>query len=263
MSANEGRMAGRRAFVTGAGSGLGRATAVAMAREGASVCLCDFDGDAAQRAADDIREAGGTTVVVACDVTDAAALDRALDTAEAALGPIDALCCNAGIAVPKDVPATAVDEWRRTMDINLGGVWNGCRSLIGRARARNSPAAIVNTASVNAFFVEPELAAYCASKGGVIALTRALALDYARDGVRVNCVCPGYMETGMTAPFFGEGEAGAAQRRVAGAHHALGRIAEPEEVAEVVVFLASDEASFMTGAAVVVDGGMSIGARIL
>ena len=95
------------------------------------------------------------------------------------------------------------------MDINLGGVWNGCRSLIGRARARNSPAAIVNTASVNAFFVEPELAAYCASKGGVIALTRALALDYARDGVRVNCVCPGYMETGMTAPFFGEGEAGA------------------------------------------------------
>ncbi len=196
---------------------------------------------------------------MACDVTDAAAVDRALDVAEAALGPIDALCCNAGIALPGDAPATATDVWRRTLDVNLGGVWNGCRSLIGRARARNAPAAIVNTASVNAFFVEPDLAAYCASKGGVLGLTRALALDYARDGIRVNCVCPGYMETGMTAPFFGEGDEGAASRRAAGAQHAMGRIARPEEVAEVVVFLASDEASFMTGAAVVVDGGMSIG----
>ena len=263
MSAAEGRMAGRRAFITGAGSGLGRATAVAMAREGASVCLSDIDGDAAQRAADAITGAGGTAVGVACDVADATALDRALDAAEEAIGPIDALCCNAGIALPNDLPGTAADGWRRTMDINLGGVWNGCRSVIGRARARNAPASIVNTASVNAFFVEPDFAAYCASKGGVLALTRALALDYARHGIRVNCVCPGYMETGMTAPLFGEGDEGAEARRVAGAQHAMNRIAQPEEVAEVVVFLASEEASFMTGAAVVVDGGMSIGCRIV
>ena len=263
MSAAEGRMAGRRAFITGAGSGLGRATAVAMAREGASVCLCDIDGDAAQRAADAISGTGATAVAVACDVADAAALNRAIDTAEHALGPIDALCCNAGIAPPVDVPSTSADVWRRTLGVNLGGVWNGCRSVIGRARARNAPAAIVNTASVNAFFVEPDFAAYCASKGGVLALTRALALDYARHGIRVNCVCPGYMETGMTAPLFGDGDAGDEARRFAGAQHAMGRIGQPEEVAEVVVFLASDEASFMTGAAVVVDGGMSIGNRIV
>lgn len=256
-------MTGRRAFVTGAGSGLGRATAVVMAREGASVCLCDLDADAARRAAQAIRAGGGTAVAVACDVADAVAMERALDEAEEALGPIDALCCNAGIALPKDAPSTSTAEWRRTLDINLGGVWNGCRSVIGRARARNATAAIVNTASVNAFFVEPDFVAYCASKGGVLALTRALALDYARDGIRVNCVCPGYMDTGMTAPWFGVGDEGAEARRVAGEQHAMGRIAQPEEVAEVVVFLASEEASFMTGAAVVVDGGMSIGCRIV
>ena len=116
---------------------------------------------------------------------------------------------------------------------------------------------------MNAFYVEPGFTAYGASKGGVEALTRALALDWARSGIRVNCVCPGYMDTGMVAPFFGDGEAGEAARRAAGDLHAVGRIAQPEEVAEVVVFLASDEASFMTGAAVVVDGGMSIGNRIV
>jgi NAD(P)-dependent dehydrogenase (short-subunit alcohol dehydrogenase family) len=263
MNAAGGWLTGRRAFVTGAASGLGRATAVAMAREGAAVCVCDIDGDGAQHVARTITDAGFTAFAATCDVADAAAMDAALDAAEEALGPIDTLFCNAGIALPKDVPSTSVAEWRRTLDINLGGVWNGCRSVIGRTRARKAPASIVNTASVNAFFVEPEFAAYCASKGGVLALTRALALDYARDGIRVNCVCPGYMDTGMVAPFFGAGDAGVEARRVAGEQHAMGRIGQPEEVAEVVVFLASDEASFVTGAAVVVDGGMSIGNRIV
>ena len=142
-------------------------------------------------------------------------------------------------------------------------MWNGCHSVIRRARERHGPASIVNTASVNAFFVEPEFPAYCASKGGVVGLTRALALDYAADGIRVNCVCPGYMDTGMVAPLFGDGAAGSEASRLAGELHAIGRIARPEEVGEVVVFLASDEASFVTGAAVVVDGGMSIGSRII
>ena len=262
MSAAEGRMAGRRAFITGAGSGLGRATAVAMAREGASVCLSDIDGDAAQRAAEAITGAGGTAVAVACDVADATALYRALDAAEQAIGPIDALCCNAGIALPNDLPATAVDGWRRTMDINLGGVWNGCRSVIGRARARNAPASIVNTASVNAFFVEPDFAAYCASKGGVLALTGrspSTTLGMASGELRL----PGLHGDRHDRALFGEGEEGAEARCVAGAQHAMNRIAQPEEVAEVVVFLASEEASFMMGAAVVVDGGMSIGCRIV
>jgi NAD(P)-dependent dehydrogenase (short-subunit alcohol dehydrogenase family) len=263
MTGAGGWLTGRRAFVTGAASGLGRATAIAMAREGASVCVCDLDGNGAQRVSETITASGSTALAVACDVADAAAMDAALDAAEEALGPIDTLSCNAGIVLPKDIPSTSAAEWRRVLDINLGGVWNACRSVIGRARARHALVSIVNTASVNAFFAEPDFAAYCASKGGVLALTRALALDYARDGIRVNCVCPGYMDTSMVAPFFGEGEDGVEARRVAGEQHAMGRIGQPEEVAEVVVFLASDEASFVTGAAVVVDGGMSIGHRIV
>jgi NAD(P)-dependent dehydrogenase (short-subunit alcohol dehydrogenase family) len=258
-----GCLEGRRAFVTGGASGLGRATAQAMAREGAAVAVCDVDHEGAASVARVIRETGAIALAITCDVAEPAAVDAALDEAEAALGAVDTLFCNAGIALPTDVSSTSVADWQRTLDINLGGVWNGCRSLIRRVRARGGTAAIVNTASVNAFFVEPEFAAYCASKGGVLALTRALALDYARHGIRINCVCPGYMDTGMVAPFFGEGDVGEAARRAAGQQHAMGRIARPEEVAEVVVFLASDEASFMTGAAFVVDGGMSIGSRIV
>ena len=258
-----GVLEGRRAFVTGAASGLGQATARAMAREGAAVAACDVRRAGADAVADELRASGAIAVAVACDVADAAAVDRALDEAEAAIGPVDTLFCNAGIAIEGNVPSASVTDWQRTLDVNLGGVWNGCRSVIRRVAARGGTAAIVNTASVNAFFVEPDFPAYCASKGGVTALTRALALDWARHGIRVNCVCPGYMDTAMVAPFFGDGEAGAAARRAAGELHALGRIARPEEVAEVVVFLASDEASFMTGAAVVVDGGMSIGNRIV
>jgi NAD(P)-dependent dehydrogenase (short-subunit alcohol dehydrogenase family) len=131
---------------------------------------------------------------------------------------------------------------------------------VRRARAAGRPAAIVNVASINAFYADADIPAYCASKGSVLALTRAMALDHAREGVRVNCVCPGYVDTPLLQGFLDTQPDPAAALREAERLHALGRIGRPEEIASVLVFLASDAASFVTGAAVVVDGGMTIGA---
>lgn len=257
------RVAGKVAMVTGAGSGIGRATAQLLAREGASVCVCDVDGDRASTVSSELAEEGLAAVGIACDVAMSSTVDSAFTVAEERFGPIDILHNNAGIALPKDGPSTTVEEWHRTLAVNLTGVWNGCRAFISRARSSGRGGVIVNTASVNAFFVEPEFAAYCATKGGVLGLTRALALDHAAHGIRVNCICPGYVETSMTSPFFESSANPQASRRIAAEAHALGRIAQPEELAQAVLFLASDDGSFVTGAAMVVDGGMSIGHRIV
>jgi NAD(P)-dependent dehydrogenase (short-subunit alcohol dehydrogenase family) len=258
-----GLLEGKTALVTGGGSGIGRATCLAMAREGAAVVAADLDPARAQTTSDEIEASGGRAAPAGCDVADEASVAAAFDLAEARFGPVNALFNNAGICVVKDITQTTFSEWQRTLDVNLGGVWNGSRCFIERARARGGGGAIVNTASVNAFYVEPEIAAYCASKAGVVGLTRALALDHGHEGIRVNCICPGYTETGMTGPMFDATPDPAAARAEAGKLHALGRIASPDEIAQAVVFLASDRASFLTGAAVVADGGMSIGVRVI
>ena len=261
------RLGDKVVIVTGAGSGIGRATSRLMAEAGASVCVCDLDGARAAAVSEAICAAGGRSMSCSCDVADSDAVEAMFDAVEMTLGPVDIIHNNAGIAIGKDGPSTSAEEWQRTLAVNLGGVWNGCRSFITRARKASRGGVIVNTASVNAFFVEPDFAAYCATKGGVLALTRALAIDHAAEGIRVNCICPGYVDSGMTAPFFDASDDPDAARRVAeGAETgvaAIGRIAQPEELARAVVFLASDSASFMTGAAMVVDGGMSIGLRIV
>ena len=257
-----GCLEGRRAFITGAAGGLGRATAQAMAREGAAVGVCDVRRRDAEAVAAELIGDGATAVAIACDVADAAAVEAAMDEAEAAIGAIDTLCCNAGVALLGDVPTASFADWQRTLDVNLGGVWNGCRSLIRRVVERGGTAAIVNTSSVNAFFVEPLSAAYCASKGGVSALTRALALDYARHGIRVNCVCPGYMDTGMVAPFFGDGDAGDAARKPPASCTRSAASGGPRRWPRWSCSSPRTEASFMTGAAFVVDGGMTIGKGI-
>jgi NAD(P)-dependent dehydrogenase (short-subunit alcohol dehydrogenase family) len=258
-----GLLDGKIALVTGAGSGIGRATAKAMASEGAKVVAADLEPARAEETGGEIEALGGQAAGVGCDVADEAALEATFDEAERRFGAVNVLFNNAGICVVKDITQTTFDEWQRTLAVNLGGVWNGSRTFIRRARARGQGGAIVNTASVNAFYVEPEIAAYCASKAGVVGLTRALALDHGGEGIRVNCVCPGYTETGMTGPMFDATPDPAGARAEAGRLHALGRIASPAEIAQAVVFLASDRASFLTGAAVVADGGMSIGIRIV
>ncbi len=257
-----GRLAGTRAIVTGAGSGIGRASALALADAGAAVLVGDIDGATAAETAALIADRGGRALAGVADVADAAAVARLFDEAEAGLGgPVEVIHVNAGIEIDHDILATTAAEWQRTLDVNLTGVFNGATELVRRARRHGVPGSIIATASVNGFYADAGLPAYCATKGAVIALIRAMALDHAREGIRASCICPGFVETPLVTRFFDAQPDPLAARANAGALHALGRIGQPREIAEVVVFLASSDASFVTGAALVVDGGMTIGQR--
>jgi len=166
--------------------------------------------------------------------------------------------CNAATDFAGTVEDTSPEDWARVLSINLTGVYLCARAAIPRMR-RLGGGSIVNIASVNAFWLEPELAAYATAKGGVIALTRSIAIDGGRDGIRCNCVCPGYIDTGMAQRYFDLQPEPSAARAQAGRLHALGRLGQPEEVAAVVAFLASEESSFCTAQPFIVDGGLSAG----
>jgi NAD(P)-dependent dehydrogenase (short-subunit alcohol dehydrogenase family) len=255
-------LADRIAVVTGGGGGIGAASSRALARAGAAVAVLDLSKPDAEASADTVREEGGRAIALACDVSDPDQVGQAFAVVGERLGLPDILFNNAGVVGPEaTAPDTPIAEFDRCIAVNLRAAFICSGELIRGLRAAGRPGAIVNTASVNAVFAEPGFPAYVASKGGIAALTRALALDHAAEGIRVNCVCPGYVETPMTRSLFevgGEGGIGAVARM-----HAVNRVAQPEEIAEVVVFLCSDAASFVVGASVMVDGGMSIGARVL
>jgi NAD(P)-dependent dehydrogenase (short-subunit alcohol dehydrogenase family) len=159
--------------------------------------------------------------------------------------------------VNKTVEDTTVEEWNHEMAVNVGGIFLCAKFFL--PSLRRSKGCIINMASVNGFFVEPQCAGYCATKGAIIALTKAMAIDHGKEGIRVNCICPGYIDAGLAWGYFEVQPDPAAARAAAGKLHALWRIGKPEEVARVAVFLASDDASFMTGSAVVVDGGFGSG----
>ncbi len=250
-------MQGKVAVVTGSATGIGRAIAERLASEGALALCADIDGGGVEQTATRIRDAGGSAESYTCDVADPADVERLMAAAEARGGP-NALVSNAAIQYERTVEDTPPEDWDRVLGINLKSVYLCARAAIPRMRALGG-GSIVNMASVNGFWVEPSLGAYCAAKGGVINLTRAIALDFGRFGIRCNCICPGYIDTGMAQRYFEVQDDPAAAREEAGRMHALGRIGQPEEIAAMALFLCSDESSFCTAQPFIVDGGLSAG----
>jgi NAD(P)-dependent dehydrogenase (short-subunit alcohol dehydrogenase family) len=247
----------RVAVITGGGGGIGAATARRFAAAGAKIALLDLADT--EQVVGELRDSGAEAEGWRCDVTQESSIRDAFDAIASTFGTPDVLFNNAGIVGPEEtVDATDPAELERCFAVNIRGVYL-CSSAFVRALRRESlPGSIVNTASVNAVFAEPGYAAYIATKGAVTSLTRAMGLHHVKHGIRVNCVCPGYVDTPMTAA---QGLSESELDAMVG-WHPIGRLARPDEIAEVVTFLASDAASFMVGASVMVDGGMSIGAQL-
>ena len=251
------KLEGRISIITGSASGIGRASAVEFAKEGALVVVADINLEGAEETARQIKSAGGAALAVKTDVSDPESVQALVDQTLRTFGRINVLFNNAAIQVNKTVEDTTFEEWTREININLGGVFLCSKYSI--PHLRKTRGCIVNMASVNGFFVEPMCAGYCATKGGIIALTKAMAIDHGKEGIRVNCICPGYIDAGLAWGYFEVQPDPAGARKAAGKLHALWRVGQPEEVARVAVFLASQDASFMTGAAVEVSGGFGAG----
>ncbi len=249
------RLAGKVALITGAGSGIGRETATRFARESARVVAVDVNEDSANVTVESIRSGGGEAMAVRADVSVGADCERMVAQAEERFGRLDVLFNNAGISHIDDDDAEATDEsvWDLTMAVNVRGVFLGCKYGIPALR-RAGGGSIVNTASFVALLgaATPQLA-YTASKGAVLSLSRELAVIHAREGIRVNALCPGPLRTELLMKYL-DTEAKRQRRLV---HVPMGRFGEADEIAQAVVFLASDESSYVTGTAFSVDGGIT------
>lgn len=246
---------GKSALVTGGASGIGRATALAFAREGARVAVADILEEAAQNTVSEIKAMGGQALAIACDVTDDDAVKAMITRAVDAFGGLDCAFNNAGIA-PYQVNAggqkiadVAPEAWRRLIDVNLTGVWLCLRHEVAQMRAQGSGGVIINTASILGLVGTATSSAYVAAKHGVVGLTKTAAADHAEDNIRVNAVCPGYIETPMTE----ETMRRRGERILA--RVPMARMGKAREIAEAVIWLCSPKASFVTGVSWAVDGG--------
>jgi NAD(P)-dependent dehydrogenase (short-subunit alcohol dehydrogenase family) len=248
------RLAGKVAIITGAASGLGRASAKLFAEQGASVVVADRDGAGGLETVTQIRDTGGQAEFIETDVAVADDVDAMVAKAVTCFGKLDVLFNNAGIAIRKPVADLSEDEWDRCIDTNLKGVFLGSKSAIPEM-IRGGGGSIINTASIYGVVGGRTRAAYSASKGGIVNLTRSMALDYASQNIRVNCICPGFVETPLLKKILGT----EAEFQALVDMHPMGRLGRPIETAYAAVYLASDEAAFTTGIALPVDGGYTAG----
>ncbi len=246
----------RAVIVTGAGSGIGRATAERFGREGARVLCVDLDGDSVAATAESITSAGGTAHAHRADVGVRTEVDGFVDECARRFGAVDVLVNNAGVNLPGVFHEVSDETIDRTLAVNLKGPMYACRAAIKHMLAQGK-GSIVNVSSVNGVVAEPFLSIYAASKGGILMLTRGIALDYAKQGIRANVVCPGWVDTPINY---------AHAEMLGGLQHVydtidsfqpIGRPGEPSEIANLIAFLASDEASFITGSVMLADGGMT------
>jgi len=240
---------GKVAIVTGGASGIGRATAMLFAREGAKVVIADYNPAGGQETLGMIKEEGGDATFIETDVSKPEDVERMVEETVTIYGRLDILFNNAGVAETAKVTEASLDHWERVLAINLRGVLLGCKYGIPKM-IESGGGSIINTASIAAEVGFNETAAYVASKHGIEGLTKTIALDYAAEGIRANTVCPGVIRTPMVMEALDE-----AARKYVVSLHPLGRMGEPEEVAEAVLFLASERSSFITGTCLFVDGG--------
>jgi NAD(P)-dependent dehydrogenase (short-subunit alcohol dehydrogenase family) len=260
-----GRLKGRVAIITGANSGIGRATARLFAREGAKVVCCDIQETISPRIDQLIKDKeGGQAVFANIDVTRQEDCDRMVKTALDSFGDVDILYNNAGAGVRKKLHEQSDEEWNFVLNTNLNAMFRGARAVLPHFIKKKS-GNIVTTASTFGLLASAEYPGYCATKAAIINLTREMALDYGPLGIRINCVCPGAIETPRfrgfpPRPTLGEGMTDEQRKTMGGTNKALLRMGRPEEIAYGVLFLVSDEASFVTGHALVVDGGQTIDA---
>jgi NAD(P)-dependent dehydrogenase (short-subunit alcohol dehydrogenase family) len=245
---------GHVAFVTGGAHGIGRACVERLQTAGASVVFCDVDDDVGNEVAASLAERPAPVEFMHCDVTSEEQVGATVSSAIERFGSVDIVVANAGIDRPFDAATMTEAEWESFLAIDLKSVWLSAKFALPEMRRRHR-GSIVTIASIHAFVTSTGKFPYAAAKSGVVGLTRSLALDEAKHGIRVNAVCPGYTRTRMLG--IEDAEDPAATESEMAAIHPLGRIGEPIEIANVVAFLASDEASFITGASILVDGGLT------